>query len=308
MNQQNTGCLRRGRRARRSLAFAAVAIIGLALAGCVSTADTGASDPSGAPVPSVAGSAPRPDHVLVVVFENKSYEQVVGNPAAPYLTSLARRGANFTDAHGERHPSQPNYVALLSGSTHGITDDSCPQTLGPAPNLASQLLGTGHSFAGYSEGQPSAGFTGCDSGDGRYARKHNPWVDFSSVPAEANLPMSAFPTDLAALPTVAVVIPDLCNDMHDCSVGTGDTWASNVLGPYVNWMQGHNSLLVVTFDEDDDTAANHIPTILAGPMVRAGDVGGRVDHYSLLRTIEDMYGLPPLGAASSTSPLTSWNR
>ena len=130
---------------------------------------------------STPGAVPCPDHVLVVVFENKDYEQVIGNPDAPYLTSLARAGANLTDAHGEAHPSQPNYMALLSGWTQRVRDDSCPQDLGPATTLASELTGSGHSFVGYSEALPAPGFTGCSSPDGRYARKHNPWVDFSSL-------------------------------------------------------------------------------------------------------------------------------
>jgi phosphatidylinositol-3-phosphatase len=253
---------------------------------------------------SAPGAVPRPDHVLLVVFKNKAYQQVIGVPAAPYLTSLAHAGANFTDAHGERHPSQPNYVALLSGSTHGVTDNSCPQNLGDQPNLARQLLDSGRSFAGYSEDLPGAGFTGCSSPDDRYARKHNPWVDFANIPADANLPLSALPTDLAALPTVAIVIPNLCHDMHDCPVATGDAWAQQHLTGYLDWARTHNSLLIVTFDEDAGTAANHIPTVFAGPMVRAGDVPNRIDHYAILRTIEDMYQLPPLGVAAATPPIT----
>jgi acid phosphatase len=256
-----------------------------------------------APVASTPGAVPHPDHVLVVVFENKDDGQVIGSPDAPYLTSLAGAGANLTDAHGERHPSQPNYVALLSGSTHGVRDDSCPQDLGPVATLASQLADSGYSFVGYSEDLPAPGFTGCTSPDGLYARKHNPWVDFTSTPPGANQPLSAIPGDLAALPKVAIVIPDLCHDMHDCPVSVGDSWARDHLSGYVNWAHTHNSLLVVTFDEDDGTVANHIPTVLVGPMVRPGVAPARVDHYTLLRTLEDAFGLSPLGAAASTPAL-----
>jgi acid phosphatase len=245
---------------------------------------------------------PRPDHVLVVVFENKAYEQVIGARSAPYLTSLARAGANFTDAHAETHPSQPNYIALFSGATHGVTNDSCPRNLGDQPNLARQLIDSGHSFVGYSEDLPSVGFTGCTSGRA-YARKHNPWVNFANVPAEANRPLSALGADFATLPTVAVVVPNLCNDMHDCPVETGDDWARQHLSGYLDWARTHNSLLIVTFDEDDDTTANHIPTLIVGPMVRPGDVAERIDHYSILRTIEDTYQLPPIGAAASSAPI-----
>jgi acid phosphatase len=247
---------------------------------------------------------PRPDHVLVVVFENKASEQIVGSPQAPFLTALAHQGANLTDAHGETHPSQPNYLALFSGSTHGVTDDACPQALGDGPTLATQLGAAGLHFTGFSEGLPAPGFTGCSSPDGRYARRHNPWVDFTSTPPAANAPLSALPTDYTALPTVGIVVPDLCHDMHDCPVATGDAWARDHLAGYVQWARSHDSLLVVTFDEDDDRAQNHIATVLVGPMVRPGDVGGHTDHTTLLRTIEDMYGLPALGEAAHTAPLT----
>jgi acid phosphatase len=150
---------------------------------------------------------------------------------------------------------------------------------------------------GYSEDLPHAGATDC-SADG-YVRKHNPWVDFAGLPAEINQPDTALPDDYANLPTVSVVVPDLCHDMHDCGVATGDRWARARLAGYVDWARTHNSLLVVTCDESEgnDDDGNRIPTILVGPMVRAGDTGQQIDHYSILRTIEEMYGLPPLGQA-----------
>jgi acid phosphatase len=92
--------------------------------------------------------------------------------------------------------------------------------------------------------------------------------------------------------------------MHDCGVAVGDSWARDHLSGYVTWAQEHNSLLVVTFDEDKGTSANHIATVLVGPMVKAGASDQRIDHYSLLRTLEDMYGLPPLGHAAEAAPLS----
>ena len=238
---------------------------------------------------------------MVVVFENKALDDVLGSGQAPYLDSLASSAASFTDAHGEVHPSQPNYLALFSGSTHGVTDDRCPLTL-TGDNLAGQLLAAGETFTGFAEGLPRPGFTGCSDGD--YERKHNPWVDFADLPASVNQPLSAMPTDYADLPTVAFVVPDMCSDMHDCDVATGDRWAQEHLAPYVEWATAHDSLLIVTFDEDDGAKANHIPTIVAGAGVRVTTSDERIDHYSLLRTIEDMYGLPPLGAAAQARPLT----
>ena len=267
---------------------------------------TTASSTATAPVSgsnSSAGAAaglPTPDHVLVAVFENKAPGSVTGRADAPYLNALAGLGANFTDAHGEAHPSQPNYLALFSGSTQNVTDDSCPLTF-HGPNLAARLQAAGRSFIGYSEDLPSSGYTGCSAGE--YARKHNPWVDFPALPPSVNQPLSALPSDFSTLPTVSFVVPNLCNDMHDCPVATGDKWAGQHLAGYATWAMTHNSLLIVTFDEDEGTAANHIATMLVGPMVRAGTSGQRIDHYSLLRTIEDMYGLPPLGHAAEAQTL-----
>jgi acid phosphatase len=242
---------------------------------------------------------PTPDHVLVVVFENKAASSIT-SADAPYLTSLAQRGATLTNSHGVGHPSQPNYLALFSGSTQGITDDSCPHTFS-GQSLGGQLRAAGKTFAGYSESMPVAGYTGCASGD--YARKHNPWVDFSSLPASVNQPLSALPGDYSQLPDVSFVIPDLCNDMHDCPVSTGDAWARAHLDGYVTWSRSHNSLLVVTFDEDEGTRANGIATILVGPMVRPGPSSQYVDHYVMLRTLEGLCALAPLGKAADAQPL-----
>ena len=234
-----------------------------------SAATTPDPDATGPAVVSVPGAVPRPDHVMVVVFENEDATAVFGASSAPYLTTLAASGAAFTEAHGVAHPSQPNYVALFSGSTHGVTDDACPQSLA-GPNLATGLQSAGRTFTGYSEDLPGAGYTGCSAGS--YARKHNPWADFADVPAAANQPLSALPQDYGALPTVAVVVPNLCHDMHSCPIATGDAWARQHLAPYVTWAATHNSLLIV-------------------------------DHYNVLRTLEDMYGLPALGASGAAQPL-----
>lgn len=238
---------------------------------------------------------------MVVVFENKNARQVIGSPDAPYLTALSRQGVNFTQAYGASHPSQPNYLALFSGSTQGLTDDSCPHTFA-TPNLAEQLMYAGRTFTGYAESLPSAGFTGCNAGE--YARRHNPWVDFPALPPSVNQPLSAMPTNLADLPTVSFVVPNVCSDMHDCSVRTGDDWARAHLSDYVAWARDHNSLLIVTFDENDTSGDNRIATFMVGPMVRPGPSDQRIDHYSVLRTIEQMYGLSPIGEAAKAAPIS----
>jgi phosphatidylinositol-3-phosphatase len=301
--------VRNARRLRwRGRSGAIVALsLGLTLGACTTATPApsgtasggGVAQPSALPTPS--GALPRPDHVVVVVFENTDAADVAGPNDAPYLSSLAERGAEFTNAHGETHPSQPNYLALFSGSTQGVVDDTCPVDL-DGDNLARQLLDAGLTFSGYSEDLPHPGYSGCNHGG--YARKHNPWVDFTDLPASVNQPFSAFPADYASLPTVSIVVPNLCNDMHDCGVATGDAWAQQNLGPYADWAATHNSLLIVTFDEDRGRLANHIATIVAGAGVADTTSDQRIDHYALLRTIEDMYGLAPLGDAAAARPLT----
>jgi phosphatidylinositol-3-phosphatase len=239
--------------------------------------------------------------VVVVIEENHSYNDIIGSAQAPYINSLADQGALFTASFAVGHPSQPNYLALFSGSTQGISDDSCPHTF-TTGNLGAQLIAAGLGFAGYSESLPTAGFTGCSAG--AYARKHNPWGNFPSVPASANQPWSAFPTDYTTLPTVSFVVPNLMNDMHDGTIGEADNWLRTGLDGYVTWARTHRSLLIVTWDEDDLSQANQIPTIIVGASVKPGRYTERIDHYRLLRTLETAYGLPPLGAAASAEPIT----
>jgi phosphatidylinositol-3-phosphatase len=274
-------------------ASATLAAIVVVLLGAVATrADAG------------TGSAPaprRPDHVVIVIMENKRYDAVIGNPKAPYINELATQGANFTASYGETHPSQPNYLALFSGSTQGVTDNHCGHTFTDVPNLGRQLLDAGYSFAGYAEDLPSVGYTGC--ADGRYVRRHNPWVNFDNVPESSNRPLRDFPSNYRKLPTVAFVVPGLCHDMHDCPKAQADTWLRDTLGDYVDWAKRHNSLLVLTFDEDNRTGDNRIPTVVVGAHVAPGDRGERIDHYSLLRTIEGFYDLAPLGLAADRDPI-----
>jgi hypothetical protein len=257
-----------------------------------------------APVSSVPPKAAetRFDHIVIVVEENHSYNQIIGNKEAPFMQSLVNRGALFTNAHGIAHPSQPNYLAMFSGSTQGIKDDLCK---GPfaAENLASELVSANYSFIGYSEDLPSVGFTKCSSQG--YARKHNPWTQFSNVSAELNRPLSDFPKDFTKLPTVSFVIPALKNDMHDGTVQEADSWLQSHLGKYASWAESHNSLLIVTWDEDDFAKDNHIPVIFTGSGIKYGTYDNNINHYHVLRTIEDIYRLEPLAESKKVEALTS---
>jgi phosphatidylinositol-3-phosphatase len=248
-----------------------------------------------------ASRIPRFAHIVVVVEENHASSQVLGSSSAPYINALARSGAVLTRSYGVTHPSQPNYLALFSGSTQGITNDSCPHTF-RGNNLGAQLRAHGLSFAGYSQSLPATGSRVCSSHG--YARKHAPWVNFSNLPGSVNRTMSAFPRDYRTLPRVSFVIPNLTYDMHDGTVRQADTWLHDRLAGYVSWARTHNSLLVLTWDEDDNTPTNHVLGVLVGAHVAAVRYSGRVDHYTMLRTIEAAYGLPALGRAAYRSPIS----
>jgi hypothetical protein len=246
-------------------------------------------------------SPPRYDHVVVVIEENHSLSQV---EESPYLASLAARGVSFSHSFAVAHPSQPNYIALFSGSTQGIRNDWRHDV--SAPNLALSLHAAGLTFAGYSEDLPRTGFRGGSSHG--YVRKHAPWASFTNVPDAVNRPFTDFPSaDFSSLPTVSFVIPNLQDDMHDGSVEKGDQWLQAHMDDYARWAVTHNSLLIVTFDEGPGSQAPEktpIATILAGAHVTAGVSDQPVTHYSILRMIEDMYGLPYIGEDSAASRIT----
>lgn len=260
-----------------------------------------------APVQPVAQKLPRPDHVVIVVEENRAFSRIIGNMAAQYINTLANRGALFTQSYGLTHPSQPNYLALFAGSTMGVTDNSCPFAF-KSENLASLLVRAGFGFATYSESMPAAGFTGCMQGN--YQRKHNPMVNWQghNVAADSNLRFADFPVDFARLPTVSLVVPDQSNDMHDGrepdTIIRGDQWLKKNLDAYVQWAERNNSLLILTFDEDDGSENNRIATVFVGPMVKPGSYARRIDHYNVLRTLTDMFGLPAPGRAAEAQPVT----
>ena len=287
-------------------------LLTLVLAGCgAAGAPVPSGSPSGGPAASTSSTAatavPRPDHTVVVVFENKQRSDVLGSGAAPYFNTLAAMGADMHESYGNVHPSQPNYIAMFSGSLQGVMSDACPQELGDKPNLARQLLDSGLTFTGYAESLPSVGYRGCISG--QYQRKHNPWVDFTNVPAELNQPFTAFPSDYTKLPTVAFVTPNMCHDMHDCSVSEGDAWLKANFDGYARWARSHNSLLVVTFDENSGGEVNSIPTLVVGQRVKPGVSDEQMNQFTVLRTLEDAYGLEPLAEAAGNAPLaTIWTQ
>ena len=253
--------------------------------------------------PALSSELPHPDHIVIVIEENKSFSQIIGNREAPYINELAKRGALFTQSYGVTHPSQPNYLALFSGSTHGVTSDVCPLAFSD-DNLVGLLQAKGLSFNIYSESMPEAGYDGCYFG--AYMRKHNPAANWKEL-AKVNQLFSAFAVKYAQLPTVAFIVPDQLNDMHDGSIERGDAWLKKNMEQYVQWAMQHNSLLIVTWDEDNGSSNNRVATIFVGAMVKPGQYKQRIDHYNLLRTIEDMYGLPYMGeSADANAAIEIW--
>lgn len=253
---------------------------------------------------------PTPDHIVIVIEENKSFDQVIGSASAPYINLLAESGMLFTNFYAITHPSQPNYLEFFSGSNQGVTTNSTPTGLPfTTPNLGAELIAAGHTFGGYSQSMPSVGYTG-DSfttvpGQNQYVRKHNPWVNWQSnspgtnlLPPAVNMPFTSFPSDFSTLPRVSIVVPDEQNDMHDGTIGQADAWLQSNLGAYATWAQTNNSLLVVTFDEDNSAAGNRIPTIFSGQGVQQGENASTWTLHNLLRTVEDMYGTTHAGSAA----------
>jgi acid phosphatase len=269
------------------------------------------------------------DHIVIVFEENKDFDQVIGAKIAPYINdTLCAEGASLTKSFGEEHNSEGNYFWLLAGSNFniGFNDPTPNKKSNPdypfmSPNLGEQLIRKGLTFKGYSESLPSIGDP--VSSKGHYARKHVPWVSFGNIPMGTNasdschLRFSDFPVDFSTLPTVSFVIPNLIDDMHDGgfpkSIIAGDAWLKENLDGYYQWAKAHNSLLIITFDENNNTAGfhnltdpasktksieNHIPTVFAGAHVKHGsfDEGTGVTHVNLLRTLEAMYKLNKCGA------------
>jgi len=291
-----------------SVSVAGVVIVAL-LVGALSVSSAPAAKPPTAtpsgPTPTpVPVTLPHPDHIVIVIEENHSYSQIIGDPCCPYMNAQANAGANMTNFFAIEHPSQPNYLDIFSGSNQSATNDTCPPNGSPysTANLGQELLAASLTFDGYSEDLPAVGSTVCSNLD--YVRRHNAWVDFSNVPASTNLPFTSFPTDFTQLPTISFVVPNVQNDMHNGTPVQADAWLQTHLDSYIQWAKTHNSLFILTWDETTRTGGNHIPTVFEGPMVKVGQYGEMVTHFNLLRTLEDMYGLTYAGASATATPIT----
>jgi hypothetical protein len=272
-------------------------------------------------LPRATDAAPhRYDHVVIVMEENRTVTQIIGDRVnAPFINSLADGGVRLGSMFAIEHPSQPNYLQLFSGSNQGVMDDNLPKNFSKTvtatfpfktPNLGAEILAQGFTFAGYSEQLETAGTSdladydphSATTPDVYYRRKHNPWANWvaklsptptNQIPGTVNRPFTAFPTNFSLLPTVSFVIPNQLHDMHDGSRKEGDDWLRANLSNYAAWAKTNNSLLIVTWDEDDYNSINQIPTVFSGAFLRNGTaVGGTWTLHNLLRTLEDMYGSP----------------
>jgi acid phosphatase len=256
---------------------------------------------------------PNFSHVIVIIFENTEYSSVVGSSSWPNFNHLAQQYTLMTNDYAVSHPSLPNYLALTSGSTQGITSD-CTTCWINATNIADQVESSGRTWKGYMENMPSPCYLG-DSGT--YAQRHNPFVYYNDIRTNTtrcnkdDVPLTQFDTDLSnnQLPALAWITPNLCNDGHDCAASTADTFLGNEVNKILSSPAfDSNSLLVITFDEGTTTASccglpssagGKIATLLIGNLVKPGYQDATpYSHYSLVKTIEQGWGLSELNHAA----------
>jgi phospholipase C len=242
-------------------------------------------------------------HVVWIWMENRSYEQIVGNSSAPYINDLARGCGLATNYRAITHPSLPNYVAATSGSVWGITDDDPPSAhpLSTA-GIFGQITAAGMTWRSYEQSMP----TNCDrSSSGEYAVKHNPAAYYTLLRPQCvkwDVPLSELSLD--RLPSFAFVTPNLCNDMHACSAAIGDAWLRKWVGRILSSPDygSGTTVVFITFDEGVGDS-NRVATIVVSPTTPRGiRVSTPFDHYSLLKTTEQLLGIKKrLGHAGDPS-------
>ena len=254
-----------------------------------------------------------PQRVMLVVLENTDYDAA---RAQPFLAKLAREGGLLRQSFAVARPSQPNYLALTAGSTHGV-DSNALVTL-DVSHIGDLLEARGLTWKVYAEGYPGRCFL--EPSSGAYVRRHVPFLSFKNVQSHPErcqriVDAVAFAADIrhGTLPTYAMYVPDVTHDGHDTGVSAADQWLSETFGPLLNDRRfTENMLLIVTFDEGRGWwRSNHIYTVVYGDRVIPGSVSdSRYDHYSVLRTIEEILGLGTLGQGDSkASAITGiWKR
>jgi len=246
------------------------------------------------------------------VLENHDYSDVVGNNDMPYLNGLIDRYGLATSYFGVARPSQPNYLAMFSGSTQGVGDNGNHDI--DAPTIADGIEASGRTWREFAENVPpdcfkGASATGGRDGSGEYRRKHAPAISFVSINGDPA--RCAFIQDMTAFrPGAAdysLIIPNMCDDAHDCALGKADAWLSDHVPPILDSEPFRTGgVLFVTFDEDDgtDPGGAQVATVVVSPLVASGARSSVVyDHYSLLRTIQDAWGLGCLAKSCDAVPM-----
>jgi hypothetical protein len=248
---------------------------------------------------------------VIVVMENASYGEVIGSSEAPYANALARRYGLATQSFAIAHPSLPNYLALTSGSTHGVSSD-CTDCHVSAANIVDQLEAAGISWSAYLEDVPKPCFHG--AGAGGYAKKHNPFIYYDDIAGSASrcgrlVGFGRLTQALRSgrLPTYSWITPNLCDDGHDCGVAAGDRFLARTVPALLREL-GPHGFIVVTWDEGGSdqgccgaARGGHVATIVAGPDIRRGGrMAQPIDHYGVLATIELSLALPPLAGAAES--------
>ena len=247
--------------------------------------------------PLVEAGVPQLKKVMIVIFENTNYADVI---AQPFFASLVQQGASLTQMNAEVHPSQANYIALTSGSTNGVSGDSNQDV--DAQNVVDLLEAQGKTWKVYAESYPGNCFQGARAST--YARKHNPFISYKNIqnnPARCAKIVDAHELaqdiDRGTLPDYSFYVPDMNNDGHDTNVKFADQWYAREFGPRLKDPRFISDMtLITTFDESGSFTGNHIYTTFVGPLVKAGAVtSATYNHLSLLRTIEDGLKLGTLG-------------
>lgn len=257
-------------------------------------------------------------------MENNEYGNIIGNGAAPYINSLANSYGLATNYYAASHPSLPNYLALTAGSTFGITSD-CTTCYVSATNIADQVEASGRTWKAYMEDMPSPCYTGASYAN--YAMKHDPFMYYNDIRTNTArcaahvVPFTQFWGDMSSgnVPNFVWITPNMCDDMHDCAVSTGDSWLRNVVPTITGSSAFRNGgVLVITWDEGSssagccgDTSGGHVATLVISPRSIPGYRSGVAEnHYGLLRTVEDALRLSHLNAASwaSNVPLREYFR
>ena len=260
---------------------------------------------------------PNFQHIAIIMFENKEFGSVIGNPQMPNYNRLAREYTLLTQYYAIRHPSLPNYIAFIGGDTFGI-DTNCMDCFIDAPSLPDLIEASGRTWKTYQEDMPEPCFVGSTL---LYAQKHNPFVYFDPIRLNPErctrsvVPLTALQTDIAAnsLPNFMFIKPNICNDSHDCSLDVSDAWLTNLLNTLIPALDATSAsyFVAMLFEEGQgshtccglpEPGGGRVPVVLYSPQAKNGfEDPTPYTHYSMLKTISEAWGLPYLGYAAEAN-------